>query len=1357
MKGRVIGLLVLALAALAPSAASAASSHTYSHSIGALTSTPAAPYPVSAPSDVEIDQATGNVYVADPPGHRVQKFDKDGDFVLMFGKNVNQTTGGDVCTAASLDVCKSGTSSTAAGGFEKPQYLAVDNYPGRQGAVYVLDAEANIVSKFSSSGQLVAGWATGGQQDGAETGLSFSTTWGVAVGGPGGHLFVGSGSSTVWEFAVDGTLIPPYSNTCGNPWLKVDDSEPEHFYFTASDFFCQAGGSSLAMDTYITNPPPGPGEFGYPFEPGFPDYFTASEDRPTTGFNFDPNGELYHGVGERTGANAHPPRINHYVNCEPMEAVCVPADTFGEGDLHEAAGMAVDGETHAVYVANKGTNDVAVFADSRPIVTTGAPTNVTAHAVTLTGTIDPAGRGDVTECRFEYGFDTTYGHTVPCVPDPAASPPGSNFTSPTNVTATINGFSGGTRDHYRLVAVNSADGLGLGEDRIFQTTSRPAITGVAAEHLTATTADLQAVVNPNGLETSYRFEFGRTPDYGQARPVPDGSLSASFEAQKIEVHLEGLTPRAEYHYRLVAENDDGTTTVEDHTFNFYPPSCPNENVRQQTQANFLPDCRAYELVSPADAGGTQLYPFGPNTGYATSPPRFSYAGMFSTIPDPGGKPIDAFGDLYVSTRTNTGWVSRYVGWPADEASVVGGPFLGPPGSEPAMSRYISQLPGSVEFAGGAGRLQNSVFTDPGMDRFLSFNNGNQSAGASSGFDFENRTPIGSNAPRVYSAEGTLLGRWPTNLDSVPDGAYPPEAEHYFSHGGQPYPGEEPTNLAPGGEHALDCPTIAPTPFPFFQNRCPGDVTASADLSNFVFATRWHVFAPGGTLDAPGSVYDNDTDAGTVVVASKTPGGQNIQPEPTNEAGDTLQIPAVSKDGSHILMAAGTIGPCGAATCPELPCAGWVKRCPMQPSHLYMRVNGTLTYDVSRGDAVDYVGIDGAGTRVYFISDDQITSEDVDSSSDLYQWSQAGDSVTLVSKGDNEGNYGEPGNSDSCKGGLDTQHATETTDCGVATFSQWLVCLQPGGGNCLSDNSIAADSGDIYFFSQELLDGTQGIPDQANLYVYRNGAVHYVASLTGPDKCFEYGGLNNEKFPCPRIFRMQVSPDGKFAAFVSASEVTQYDSDGHTEMYRYRADDDELVCVSCMPSGEKPDFDVEASMNGLFMTNDGRAFFSTEDPLVHRDSNKALDVYEYVSGQPQLITLGTGETRQPAGGVTIFEAVRPGLVGVSADGMDVFFATNDTLVRQDHNGLFAKFYDARTGGGFFAPPPPPPCEAADECHGDTSPAPAALVDGTGANLGNGGNAAPAKHKKRKGKRAKRHRRGAHKQRAAKSNPSRRAGK
>ena len=133
-----------------------------------------------------------------------------------------------------------------------------------------------------------------------------------------------------------------------------------------------------------------------------------------------------------------------------------------------------------------------------------------------------------------------------------------------------------------------------------------------------------------------------------------------------------------------------------------------------------------------------------------------------------------------------------------------------------------------------------------------------------------------------------------------------------------------------------------------------------------------------------------------------------------------------------------------------------------------------------------------------------------------------------------------------------------------------------------------------------------------------------------------------------------------------------------------------------------------------MTYDGRAFFATEDALAHADTNKGQDIYEFVGGRPQLITTGTGETHV-AGGVLSALLNPPGLVGVSAGGTDVYFSTYDTLPSQDHNGLFLKFYDARTGGGFPAPAPPPPCEAADECHGADSSPPGAMLDETSAPL------------------------------------------
>ena len=130
--------------------------------------------------------------------------------------------------------------------------------------------------------------------------------------------------------------------------------------------------------------------------------------------------------------------------------------------------------------------------------------------------------------------------------------------------------------------------------------------------------------------------------------------------------------------------------------------------------------------------------------------------------------------------------------------------------------------------------------------------------------------------------------------------------------------------------------------------------------------------------------------------------------------------------------------------------------------------------------------------------------------------------------------------------------------------------------------------------------------------------------------------------------MQVSPDDSHMAFVTASQVTQYDNAGHLEMYSYEPSTRNVVCVSCIPSGAPPTSDVGASQDGFFMTNDGRIFFTTNDALVHADTNEAEDVYEYVDGRPQLITPGTGETRSPGWRLSAYREP-PGLIGVSADG------------------------------------------------------------------------------------------------------------
>ena len=148
-----------------------------------------------------------------------------------------------------------------------------------------------------------------------------------------------------------------------------------------------------------------------------------------------------------------------------------------------------------------------------------------------------------------------------------------------------------------------------------------------------------------------------------------------------------------------------------------------------------------------------------------------------------------------------------------------------------------------------------------------------------------------------------------------------------------------------------------------------------------------------------------------------------------------------------------------------------------------------------------------------------------------------------------------------------------------------------------------------------------------------------------------------------------------------------------------------------------------------MTNDGRVAFTTSDALVPQDTDGVEDVYEFVDSRPRLISSGTSQ-RSVFEGNAIYPPAYTGLESFSANGVDLYFSTYDTLTPQDHNGPFIKFYDARTNGGFPIPPPLQPCVAADECHGTGSATPAEPQVGTGADLGAGGNEQPAPSKKAK---------------------------
>ena len=108
------------------------------------------------------------------------------------------------------------------------------------------------------------------------------------------------------------------------------------------------------------------------------------------------------------------------------------------------------------------------------------------------------------------------------------------------------------------------------------------------------------------------------------------------------------------------------------------------------------------------------------------------------------------------------------------------------------------------------------------------------------------------------------------------------------------------------------------------------------------------------------------------------------------------------------------------------------------------------------------------------------------------------------------------------------------------------------------------------------------------------------------------------------------------------------------VYRYDAAGDELACASCLPTEGLPTSDASLPTHGLGITDDGRAFFNSNDQLVMRDTNGKEDAYEWKNGAISLISTG-------------FSAFPSSLLTVTSDGNDAFFFTRETLVANDHNG------------------------------------------------------------------------------------------
>jgi hypothetical protein len=506
------------------------------------------------------DEQDGDVYVVDKGDKRVEQFD---------------STGHEVALAAGA--------FEPPGGFNEPEDIAVDNCENAMGEpclksedesvgdVYVSDrrpiehdgnsyVSPSAVDKFSSTGTYLGQLRRCPEEEYLEGGFGCL---------PAGHPTAG------FDVEVNGVAVGPE----GNVWV---------------------GNSG----TFNEQP--------YEFSDAEPNTFLESSKSPvpvTVSSALDPaTGELFVDHGSS---------IDRYASGQASPTGLL--ETFGVG-LQESQGIAVS-PAGTVYATERTADDVKAFKEF-PLaqVAVGALAELSPTSVTLQGSVNPEG-AKVSSCEFEYGETTSYGKTAACEQGLGEGPGEiGKGTAPVLVSAKLSGLPSGTTYHYRLVA-SDVHGTTPGSDHVF-TTPGPNVAAEQVTYIEAEDATLNAQIDPDGSQTSYHFEYDTSPygegeaAHGTSLPVPGAAIGAGTSPVPVSVKLTGLQAGKTYYYRAVAEAaplgapesfyGTGKTFTTNPTPGTEPPQiCPNEQRRaEQPYGPRLPDCRAYEMVSPLETDGT---------------------------------------------------------------------------------------------------------------------------------------------------------------------------------------------------------------------------------------------------------------------------------------------------------------------------------------------------------------------------------------------------------------------------------------------------------------------------------------------------------------------------------------------------------------------------------------------------------------------------------------------------------------------------------------------------------------------------------------------------------------------------------
>jgi hypothetical protein len=649
------------------------------------------------PEDVAVDTSTGDpesgrVYLADTGNNRVDVFDSSGAFLFAFGWNVNASAPAQelqICTTATG--CQKGSAGAGMGQFKGPENIAVDSDLHR---IYVSEVENRRIQSFDASGAFV--WMIGGNVNQSE-GSNLCTKADVEVD----HDICGAGQNgeAEGEFLEDGGFRGlPISVGEGGILYVVDSKAQGPFesdgYTTRLQRFSPDGTVSVSQCVFGS----GGGKARWLAVSGNGNFYVGTMDPKVAKYqsNCAPFGVPYPIVARGP------------VSLDGIERVYLSASFEGEPGINQlsadgvlervlffpsqslsgiAEDLADDGsETGVIYAIEQGGGRVVqlTLPDPGPLFVpnTTKAVDVTGVKAKLETTFNPEGKPST--ASFEYLPKESFvnegeefkGPNLRTTPDSLPSPGGfeNQTVFSTNVCTVPNEptcLEPQTDYVFRAIAKN-ADGEVKGDVAEFTTPPPHRIGAIWSTEVGTDTARLHAEVNPLGVAATAHFEYVtaehfEAEGFANAASTPSIDLGAGNATLTRASQLQGLERGTTYRYRFVAEDAFFEPTISEsqalHTFALPEAGqtdCPNQAFRTGPSAA-LPDCRAYEMVTPLDKDNGDLLTRINLTGYETNLDKASIDGnafaftSYRAFSDPKAAP---YTNQYLAERGLDGWSSE---------------------------------------------------------------------------------------------------------------------------------------------------------------------------------------------------------------------------------------------------------------------------------------------------------------------------------------------------------------------------------------------------------------------------------------------------------------------------------------------------------------------------------------------------------------------------------------------------------------------------------------------------------------------------------------------------------------------------